>query len=201
MKPAAFLDYPVIDHLLRIDDGRYLGKHQAALLELRSRARAAEISLWMSEIVQVEMAHGQQNPRLTPEKRTRAEANDARKITIATDMGVRWLAYPCAKTNDEYTLLDISFRCAGFEWNEANTLEGELEQIKGISKGDARHLVSWIFGCDTAALDFHPTLNCFVSEDEPLREALLQFQPRAANQVLREAKILSVAEFVALVRT
>ena len=35
---------------------------------------------------------------------------------------------------------------------------------------------------------------------EPLREALLQFQPRATNRALREANLLSVAEFVALVR-
>ncbi|WP_437652348.1 hypothetical protein [Sorangium sp. So ce1182] len=83
---------------------------------------------------------------------------------------------------------------------EVNTLESELEQIRGISKGDARHLVSWIFGGDTEALDFHPTISCFVSEDEPLREALLQFQPRATNRALREANILSVAEFVALIR-
>jgi hypothetical protein len=200
MPLSAFLDYPVIDHLLRIDEGRYAGKHQQALAQLRLFARDQKLRLWMSEIARVEMAHGQQNPRLTNKQRTRALENDTRKAAIAADLGVRWLAYPCAKMDDEYSLLDLSFRFGGREWEDADALERELVQLTGVSKGDARHIVSWVFGWEDDTAEPKPNITWFVSEDELLRNALAGYQSRATHALLRTSVIACVAELVDLVR-
>jgi len=191
-----FLDYQILDHLLRCDEGRYSGLAGAALNSLRNKAMSQELSVWMSEIAQVEMVHGIKNPRINKETREKAERNDHCKLAIATSMHVRWLSYPCSTTDDEYSLCDLSFRCGGPEWSEAYALQRNFEQTPGISKGDARHLVSWVFGYQIDRLDYRPTIDSFVSEDEPLRRALLRLKAEDSIPVLATVQVLSVEELI-----
>ena len=191
-----FLDYQVLDDLLRLEESRYNGSTGMELISLQRKAVDRELSIWMSEIARVEMVHGIQNPSIAEEKRIIAERKDQAKLAIASGMHVKWLIYPCAKIGDGYSLLDLSFRIAGPEWADADAMERVFEQTPGISKGDARHLVSWIFGVQTDQLDYRPNIDHFVSEDKPLRRALTQLQAIGSISALATAQILSVEELI-----
>jgi hypothetical protein len=43
------LDYSVLDHILRIEQGVYNGPHRIPLTTLRDAAKCAKITAWMSD--------------------------------------------------------------------------------------------------------------------------------------------------------
>jgi hypothetical protein len=194
--PDVFLDYSVIDHLWRLDNGCYVGKHGEALATLRQKATGGELALWMSEISEVEMVQGQHNPKLTSDKQSYVREKDRGKLLIAASMGVRWLTYPCSKLNDGYSITDLSFRTASPSWKEANDLERILEQIPGVSRGDARQIASWLFGSHAEDIDHRPLIPTFLSEDKDLIDALVDVQTTATYPALKLAKVRSVESFL-----
>lgn len=139
---SIFLDYPILDHLIRIENKTYKGKQRLELIELRKKAEKQAVNIWMSEITEVEMIHGENNQRINEAKRCLAKTNDQKKLAIAKTMNIKWLTYPCSKFDDNYSLFDVSMRFSGSKWNEANTFEKWLLTIKGVSPGDARQVVS-----------------------------------------------------------
>jgi hypothetical protein len=191
-----FLDYSVVDHIWRLDNRCYVGKHGAALATLRQKATDGELALWMSEISEVEMVQGQQNPKLNADKLSHVREKDRGKLLIAASMGVRWLTYPCSKLDDGYSLTNLSFRTASPSWNEASDLERTLEHIRGVSRGDARQIASWLFGTHAEFIGCRPLIPVFLSEDEDLVEALANVQVTATFSALKLAKILSVESFL-----
>jgi hypothetical protein len=166
------LDYSVLDHLQRIETGTYRGLHRSALERLRDAASAGRIVVWISEICYVEMLHGIEHLPHDAAKRRDAEQKDAKKRAIAERMGARILGYPCSKFDDTYSRWDLSFRFAGPDSESASALEERLEALRGISRGDARHLVSCAYPFDGDAAEYHPRLDWFVSEDHDLLEAV-----------------------------
>jgi hypothetical protein len=169
---AVTLDYSVLDHLQRIEDGTYSGAHADALLRIRTAAERRRIDVWISEITPVEMLHGLEKLATDDARRARAVARDQTKEAIATAMGARTLAYPCSKFGDTYSRLGMSFRFAGPGSGLADAFERKLLSIEGVSAGDARHLVSCAFPTDGTNVDFHPRLDCFVTEDFDLIRGL-----------------------------
>jgi len=133
-----FLDYQILDYLFRIENKTYKGKHKLALTELRKKAEKQVVNIWMSEITEVEMIHGKNNPRINKAKRPLVRTNDQKKLAIAKTMNIKWLTYPCSKLDDNYSLFDVSMRFSGPKWNEANRIEEWLLTIEGVSPGDAR---------------------------------------------------------------
>ena len=194
---AVTLDYSVLDHLQRIEDGTYTGARADTLLRIRAAGKSRRIDVWMSEITPVEMLHGLEKLATDDAKRARAMARDKTKETIATGMGARTLAYPCSKFGDTYSRLGISFRFAGPDSHLADAFERKLLSIKGVSAGDARHLVSCAFPTDGTNVDFHPRLDCFVAEDVDLIRGL-RAEVAAGN--LRELRHLSIGTSEEIVR-
>ncbi|MBA7573587.1 hypothetical protein ES708_15385 [subsurface metagenome] len=195
---SIFLDYQILDHLFRIGNKTYEGKrkHELALTELRKKAEKQMVNIWMSEITKVEMIHGKNNPRINEAKRCLARTNDQKKTAIAKTMNIKWLTYPCSKFDDNYSLFDVSARFSGPEWNEANTFEKWLLNIKGVSPGDARQVVSCIYGSDVNALDKKPVIKWFLTEDSALRSALINVKSKSKISELSQMKISSVSGFV-----
>jgi len=169
---AVALDYSVLDHLQRIQDGTYTSTRAGALRRIRAAGESRRIDVWIAEITPVEMLHGIEKIAADDAKRARAAARDRTKEAIATAMGARTLAYPCSKLDDTYSRLGMSFRFAGPDSHLADALERRLLSIKGVSAGDARQLVSCAFPSDGAEVGFHPRLDCFVAEDLDLVRTL-----------------------------
>ena len=190
-----FLDYQILDHLFRIENKTYEGEHELALTELRKKAEKQMVNIWMSEITKVEMIHGENNPRINEAKRCLARINDQKKTAIAKTMNIKWLTYPCSKFDDNYSLFDVSARFSGPKWNEANTFEKWLLNIKGVSQGDARQFVSCIYGSDVNALDEKPVIEWFLTEDSALRSALINVKSKSKISGLSQMKISSVSGF------
>jgi hypothetical protein len=191
---VAFLDYSVIDHLHRLAVGNYAGAHAAALHLLEAGAATGKYELWMAEITEVEMIIGRENPRIGPDRVAEFIRKDNEKLDIAEKLGVRWLAYPCSKTDDQYSRLDVSFRPDGS--TVAALLEARLEVIVGVSVGDARQVVSLVHGFDNARVSFRPLIQWFVTEDTPLRNALLREVATGQLSELAHFRICTVTEFV-----
>lgn len=166
------LDYNVLDHLERIKRGVDVGSEKDALLRLRASAEGHRIIVWLSEITRVEMLHGQENVQDDEEKLVTVVGKDAAKEAMAERMFARWLMYPCGRCDDTYSRVGLSLRCAGPEFAAARDLEQRLEDIDGVSPGDARQLVSCAFPSDTDEAAFCPTLDWFVSQDRRLIKAL-----------------------------
>jgi hypothetical protein len=195
--PAVFIDYQVIDHLHRLDTGRYSGRSADSLRRFRSAAELRTYDLWMAEITQVEMIIGRENPNLHAARLPEILSKDANKLQIASAMGVRWLAYQCSKFNGDYSRLDISFRFAGPNWEIADALERRLELVSGVSRGDARQIVSLLYGFDVNDATFHPDISWFVTEDEDLRGALPREVAAGRLHDLAGVRIGSVADLLA----
>ena len=151
----------------------------------------------MSETSHIEMLHGIENPAISETLRQRARRNDARKLEIARAMNARWLTYPCSKMDDTYSRLDMTLRFDGPESGAALEAERLLEQTSGISRGDARHAVSWLFGRDVARLDHKPDVRHFVTEDDNLRAGLGNLQRCGRLRALAGALVVSVPELCA----
>ena len=193
-----FLDYQILDHLFRIDNNTYKRgqKYEIALTELRKKAEKQVVNIWMSEITEVEMVHGKNNPQINEAKRCLVATYDQRKLSIAKTMNIKWLTYPCSKYDDNYSLFDVSLRYSGPEWNEANTFEKWLLNIEGVSVGDARQVASCIYGSDVNALDKKPVIEWFLTEDSDLRSALIKVKSKSKISKFSQMKIGSVCEFV-----
>lgn len=191
-----FLDYQILDHLFRIENKTYTGTDETALTELRKKAEKQVVNIWMSEITEVEMIHGKNNPRINDAKRCLIRTNDQKKLAIAKTMNIKWLTYPCSKLDDNYSLLDVSMRFSGPKWNEANTFEKWLLTIEGVSPGDARQVVSCICGSDVNALDEMPVIEWFLTEDLALRSALINVKSESKISDFSQMKIGTVSEFV-----
>lgn len=191
-----FLDCQILDHLFRIENKTYKGKHELALTKLRKKAEKQVVNIWMSEITEVEMIHGKNNPRINEAKRCLARTNDQKKLAITKTMNIEWLTYPCSKLDDNYSLLDVSMRFSGPKWNEANRFEKWLLTIEGVSLGDARQVVSCIYGSDVNALDKKPIIEWFLTEDSALRSALINVKSKSKISDFSQMKIGSVSEFV-----
>ncbi len=192
-----FLDYQILDHLFLIENNSYKGKHELALTELRKKAEKKVVNTWMSEITKVEMVHGKNNPKINEAKRCLVTAYDQRKLSIVKRMNIKWLTYPCSKYDDNYSLFDVSARYSGPEWDEANIFEKWLLNIEGVSVGDARQVVSCIYGSDVNALDNKPAIKWFLTEDSDLRSALIN-KVKSKSKIFKfsQMKIGSVYEFV-----
>lgn len=191
-----FLDYQILDYLFRIENKTYNGNQRLELIELRKKAEKQVVNIWMSEITEVEMIHGENNQRINEAKRCLARTNDQKKLAIAKTMNIKWLTYPCSKFDDNYSLLDVSMRFSGPKWNEANRFEKWLLTIKGVSPGDARQFVSCIYGSDVNALDKKPVIEWFLTKDLALRSALIYVKSKSKISKLSQMKICSVSEFV-----
>lgn len=182
------VDYSVIDHLHRIQSGFGGASDRDALTKVRDAAIAGQLQLWGAEITFVEMIQGVEKLDRSDVRRAAAEARDAAKRALMTTMGMRILAYPCGKYDDEYSLCDLSLRCAGDDWDEANALEERLRRIPGVDEGDARQLVSCAYpaeaDCEGSAV--RPTLDWFVAADRKMiaairRETAAQRLPELAR--------------------
>lgn len=169
---AIALDYSVLDHLQRIHAGNYNGRSREPLERIRAAATGRLVEIWITEITLVEMVHGIE----TADARTRirALASDAEKQTIAEAMFARKLGYPCSRTDDTYSRLDISFRPDCPDWARAYSLERRLLAISGVSPGDARQLVSCAFPLDSVRPGFSPQLDWLVAEDNRLIKAVIR---------------------------
>jgi len=191
-----FLDYQILDHLFRIENKIYTGKYELALTELRKNAEKQVVNIWMSEITEVEMIHGKNNPQINEDKRCLVRTKDQKKLSIAKTMNIKWLTYPCSKFDDNYSLLDVSMRFSGPKWNEANRFEEWLLTIEGVSPGDARQVVSCIYGSDVNALDKKPVIEWFLTEDLALCSALINVMSKSKISEFSQMKIGSVSEFM-----
>jgi hypothetical protein len=194
-----FLDYQILDHLFRIENKTYERdrEHEIALTEIREKAEKQVLNIWMSEITEVEMVHGKNNPQIDEAKRCLVATYDQRKLSIAKRMNIKWLTYPCSKFDDNYSLFDVSLRYSGPEWNEANIFEKWLLNIEGVSVGDARQVVSCIYGSDVNALDNKPVIKWFLTEDSNLRSALInKVKSKSKISEFSQMNIGSVCEFV-----
>lgn len=193
-----FLDYQVIDHLYRLDTGTYQGTNTVALHRLHAEANSGKYQVWMAKITQVEMIIGRENTRLDPARIPHINRKDSEKLAIAARMGVRWLEYPCSGFDDQYSRWDVSF---GFRdepgWSVAKALEQRLEQMPGISVGDARQVVSLVYGFDSEAPSTRPIIQWLVSEDRNLRQALIREVEIGRLHELTDVRIASVLELVA----
>ncbi len=191
-----FLDYQILVYLFQIENRTYKGKHKLALIELRKKAEKQVVNVWMSEITEVEMIHGTNNPKIDDAKRCLVRTYDQKKLAIAKTMNIKWLTHPCSKLNDNYSLLDVSLRFSGPEWNKANTFEKWLLTIEGVSPGDARQVVSCIYGSDVNALGEKPVIEWFLTEDEDLLSALINVKNKSKISELSQIKIDFVSDFV-----
>jgi hypothetical protein len=188
------LDYSVLDHLGRIQDGSYAGQHTAALSRLRHAAELASVVVWMAEITPVEMIHGIEKVHNQPAKHQTASERDARKVAVARAMNACRLGYPCSKIGDTYSRIGLSFRLAGEKTHLANALEKRLGAVKDVSAGDARQLVCCAFAFDGSDTSFHPRLDWFVSEDERLVRAVRTEQGAGRLPELLQLRIGSASE-------
>jgi hypothetical protein len=169
------LDLCVIDHLQKVDAGTYRGKAEAALRKLRAAAEGSAVGVWICEISLVEMLHGIEKlaaDSADPAKQAHARNNDTAKQLILKNMSARRLGYPCSKYDDDFSRLDISLRYAGPDLENAEVLESQLLTIAGVSRGDARQLVSCAYPFDGEDVGLHPRLDWFVTEDGALLAAI-----------------------------
>lgn len=193
-----FLDYQVIDHLYRVENGNYNGKNKSALQCFKVKALAGHYELWMAEITRVEMIIGQENPSVNPSRIPEFDQKDKEKLAIAKRLDVRWLGYPCSKIDDQYSRIDVSLRIEGPEWSMAENFERRIKQISGVSTGDACQIVSLVHGFDDENLSLRPAIQWLVTEDEPLRKALGRLKDLGQLTELSQINIISVEELVAI---
>ncbi len=151
----AFLDYQVIDYILRVAIGKYSGVFAGALKLLEYGAATGKYQFWMSEISKVEMIIGLENPLIERSQVSTLIQKDENKINITKNLGVKWLGYPCSKLDDQYSRLGVSFRVSGPEWSIASAFEAKIERVLGVSAGDARQIVSLVLGFDDENTPFH----------------------------------------------
>jgi len=190
--PGILLDYSVLGRLQNIDSGTYNGRNAEALKRLRDWAISKKIAVWMSKITEIEMVQGLENPNLSPSALEKAKQNDEGKCIMANSMHIQWLTYPASQLNDEYSRLGLTFMlCGDLDlWKRAKILEERFLSFKGVSAGDARQLVSCIYGVDVIT-GLRPSIGLFLAEDGPL----------CRSQACEEAKklgikILSVKDFL-----
>lgn len=188
-----FLDYNVIGDMRRLDTSMYRGTSAIELEALRQAAIAGNIEVWMSSITLVEMAIGLENKDPSSEILVTAKQSDVAKRAISDLMNIRWLTYPASKTNDTYSRTNLTLRTVGPDWQKANALETKLLQLSGVSPGDARQVVSCVYG--QAKTDGRQAaIWAFVSEDGKLRRALTNAQADISE--LKEFQVFSVKAFM-----
>lgn len=174
----------------------YKGAHTEALATFKAKALGGEYEVWMSEITEVEMIIGRENPKVDAEKAAKLLRKDKEKLSIAKRLGARWLSYPCGKFDDNYSRLNVSLRFAGPESAAAEAFERRIGHIPNVSAGDAPQVVSLVFGAEDP-LAFRPTIGWLVTEDQPLHAALRREVQLGKLPELVGIHIASVAEFIA----
>ncbi len=182
-----FLDYQIIDHLLRIKHGKYTGNCEASLKAFFELAKQNKFSVFMSKITLVEMTLGFENPKLSEEKKVEICEKDKMKISMAEQMNVTWLDYPCSGFDDPYSRFDVTFKFDGDA--DAKQLEMNIETIENVSVGDARQVVS----CLTCSrVNKGVPVKYFISEDYRLINALKD------NEIsqLRDLSFIRLEEFM-----
>jgi hypothetical protein len=190
------LDYVVLDHIVRVAEGRYEGCGRQGLERLESLAADREIVAWVSEISWVEMLQGQEKAARHPGLDAFRRRDDAKR-RVAEKMRARVLGYPCSRCDDDFSRLELSVRCAGSDWEWAFDLEKRLLATNGVSRGDARHLVCCAFPFDADSPNIRPKLDWFVSEDHALVRGLGGAVARGELPELAHMQFGLVAELVA----
>jgi len=197
-----FLDYTVIDQLHRIDDiseYREINKQKEGLKKLRSLAEKRKISCYMSDITKIEMLHGREKPDFSAPQVAWYKEKDESKLKIAEKMGVIWLSYPASRLNEHletkkypfgYSRLDLTMSFMDTNWEKAYDLERKLLHIKGVSQGDARQIVSMIYGTPR-----FPG-KVFLAEDKPLIDGIKEEIWQGSLNQLTEYFWGSVKEFL-----
>ena len=152
-----FLDYTVIGKLYQINMGEYNGSivEKERLKKLQSLAEERKICCYMSDISKVEMLHGREKSDSSGEQVERYKEKDESKLKIAGEMGVVWQSYPASRLNEHletreypfgYSRLNLTLTALDEHWVKAYEIEKKLLLIKGVSPGDARQIVSMVFG-------------------------------------------------------
>jgi len=199
-----FLDYPVLDKLYRIDMNEYTESNEKkeGLKRFRSLAKERKLSCYASEITKVEMLHGREQPSASPEQVAYYKEKDKSKMMIAEEMGVIWLTYPASRYDEHlepknhhfgYSRIDLTARPMDKNWKKAHELEKKLLCIqgKGVSPGDARQIVSMVYGSPL----FHG--HHFVTEDKGLVARIkTEVQQGKLNELMKYF-FGSVQEFLA----
>jgi hypothetical protein len=201
-----FLNYEVLDHMQRLDDGSYAGKNEKALKKLKKDAASGKYEIWMARITQVEMILGRENPNLDSEKREHINSKDSAKLRIAEEMGVRWLNYPCSGYDDSFSRWDVTFGYSdnSERWLSAKELEKRLDIIiPDDNKADSRQVVSLVYGFEVKELDDNilvppetPKIGWLVTEDKDLRQALQEAIEAGRLNELAHIRIVCVPELV-----
>ena len=189
-----FLDNMVIDYLFRITVQQYNSPHKLSLEEIRSLAEKGRVRCFMALITRVEMLHGLEKAGLPAPKVLECARNDSSKLRIAEQMNIVWVSYPASRGDDTYSRSDLTLRSWGPQWNIAHALEEKLLRIQGISNGDARQIVSMLYGVDQfgAKCDF----NAFVTEDGPLLTAIKREVVRGSLSELDGVHFCNAREFI-----
>jgi len=203
-KMDIFLDYSAIGQLYNIDVNEYTGRieKKEALKQFRSLAEARKISCYMSNISKVEMLHGREKPGSSAEQVATYKKKDESKLEIAESLGVIWLSYPASWADGHledkvkplgYSVADLTHASMGPNWEKADELQKKLLQInKGTLKGDARQIVSMVFGT--------PQFKgkTFIAEDEPLVQQIRKEVQQGRPNELSEYFFGSAQDFLAI---
>ena len=188
-----FLDLQILDHIWRARNGQYARNYAHVLRQIEEAATSDRHSFFMSEISKVEMHHGFKNPNIDEARRQVVEKKDREKLELAEQMKIKWIMYPCSKYKDKYSLYEISLRYGGSFWNQANELELTLEALDGISIGDARQVVSMIYGSKEEGLN---DVDVFVSKDRKLVNGLRDNANRKMLSILSGYRFLLPEELM-----
>jgi hypothetical protein len=149
----------------------------------------------MAKITEVEMIMGRENQEIYENRIPSLEKKDSEKLSIARDLGVHWLEYPCSRPDDNYSRLDLTFTPDGCP--DAGDLESRLENVRGVSEGDARQIVSLIYGhCYSNGQYYKPIIDYLLTEDKRLLSALNSEKKQRRLLELNNIEVSSVSDFM-----
>lgn len=192
-----FVDYSILDHLLRVQDGRYTGQYAKILSKIKEHAKKANVQYYVAENSRVEGVIGIQRSLASKEQKQKYKTRDKEKVHIANEMNAIRVPYPCSKTNDEYSLLDLSFRCAGQFWKDANDFENVLLKVEGMSTGDARQIVSMVYGIKEA--ESIARIDYFLAKDDDLIKGINSEKACGKLRELENIEFVSPEDFVKII--
>lgn len=185
---SAFLDLSSLDWLQRLE--------VRGLDALCSKfgESSGGIEWWMSDISRVEMSMGLENLKISKRRRTISALKDRRKLEIAAELGVQWLAFPCGKSNDNYSRSSLSLQTADNRWLRATTLASKIRGF-GISDPDSKHVVSFVYGLGPQGKSPVGT-RFLVTEDKPFRFALNRAQESGRVPEIEGYRFVQFADFI-----
>lgn len=156
-------------------------------------------NIWMSEISKVEMIQGKEKQALTAEKKKDIRLKDESKLSIAQQIGVIWLDYPCSVFDDDYSRFDLTFKLDGNP--NIKILENSLERVDGVSIGDARQIVSCLYGnCDNRLAQDGISIKWFISEDKRLIKSINKVLSEGKFKELDNLHFVSVDQFISIIK-